>query len=439
MNPFYLDRTKVEAQLDLAKGGVLFIDEAYELGKGQYGSEACTALVAAMTDPRYAGVIIIIAGYQAEISSMLETNPGLKSRFNHFLEFPDWAPKDCVDGFMKRAEQDKYEVDRGAVVILKEGFERLLGLDGWGNARDVAQVYKSTLQHRADRVVGLPGGLPKSLTQADVSAAVKDLVSARALGFHYKAPMNAQVALPSAVVVAAPGGPLPGPSRPSIAPPTIAKDPVSYIESEPSTAIVQEVREATCEACDEAQVENSLTTQQGDCNRDAGVSDELWAALQQAKEEEGRREAQAIEEEERRAKEREAEILAAHEAEQVLARFSMQTHCKPLADIRPNDLHSRTSPQARIREIREEQQRQEAAQRAKAEYEAKLDAERRLREEAILRRQQELTRQEAIKAKLREISPCPAGFSWTKMGGGWRCGGGSHFVSDAELNARFSS
>ncbi|KAJ1555715.1 hypothetical protein HK405_014185 [Cladochytrium tenue] len=60
----YLGHTKksVEDTLSQARGGVCFIDEAYELGKGQFGQEAMTALVAAMTDPAYNGMVAIIAG-----------------------------------------------------------------------------------------------------------------------------------------------------------------------------------------------------------------------------------------------------------------------------------------------------------------------------------------------------------------------------------------
>ena len=95
-------------------------------------------------------------------------------------------------------------------------------------------------------------------------------------------------------------------------------------------------------------------------------------------------------------------------------------------------------PQARIKQIKEEQQRQEAARRAREEYEARLAAEDRKREEAEQRRRDELRKQEMIKEKLRQISPCPMGFSWTKVGHGWRCGGGSHFVSDKELQHNFT-
>ena len=63
-------KAKVDEKIDKAKGGVLFIDEAYELGKGVYGNEACTTLVAAMTDPKYDGLAIILAGYHADMLEM---------------------------------------------------------------------------------------------------------------------------------------------------------------------------------------------------------------------------------------------------------------------------------------------------------------------------------------------------------------------------------
>ncbi|KAI8896071.1 hypothetical protein BC833DRAFT_599019, partial [Globomyces pollinis-pini] len=74
-------KKKVTETLGQAKGSVLFIDEAYELGKGIYGEEAMTTLLAAMTDPEYKGMVIIIAGYPHDIDTMLNRNVGLKSRF----------------------------------------------------------------------------------------------------------------------------------------------------------------------------------------------------------------------------------------------------------------------------------------------------------------------------------------------------------------------
>jgi len=64
--------------------------------------EVCSTLVAGMTDPKYAGMSIVIAGYQADIQNMLDKNSGLKSHFNHFLGFPNWKATYCTNFFFSR-------------------------------------------------------------------------------------------------------------------------------------------------------------------------------------------------------------------------------------------------------------------------------------------------------------------------------------------------
>jgi len=372
-----------------------------------------------MTDPKYAGVVIIIAGYQADIASMLDTNPGLKSRFQHFLEFPDWGPDDCVSAFTKKASHGGYVMEPGIVSSLEWGFTKLTCLKGWGNARDVQLVWKATLQNRADRVVGQPTSPEKRLLELDVRDALQTLIRARESSFGRDLVPRSQEANSHAFADA--GGSSSGP-------PPVTRDehgpevgicreceeealPVDHAE-----AINEVTKDASKEAARDEAEGNEPPGVSVDCTRDDGVSDEVWAELEAAKEEERRREEELIAEQLKAEEERkriEAEMLAAYEAEQ-----------------------------ARIRVLQEEQQRQEAARRAQEAYEAKLAAERRKCEEEEHRRREEAARrkreEQRIKEKLRQISPCPAGFNWHRMGGGWRCGGGSHFVSDAELRKSFS-
>ena len=127
-------------RLNAARGGILFIDEAYDLGKGQYGVEAMNTLVAAMTSPVYKGTVIIIAGYSKDIREMLERNAGamarkklyltnltslnfcwrhdsffqlwlltgLKSRFQRFWNFEKWSCENCVKFIEEKAKTDHY-------------------------------------------------------------------------------------------------------------------------------------------------------------------------------------------------------------------------------------------------------------------------------------------------------------------------------------------
>jgi hypothetical protein len=78
----------------------------------------------------------------------------------------------------------------------------------------------------------------------------------------------------------------------------------------------------------------------------------------------------------------------------------------------------------------------EKMERLKREKEAAVKEEERKRIEKAI--EEELKKQQAIQEKIRQICPCPAGFSWYKCGSGWRCEGGSHFVSDGQLKSQFT-
>ena len=87
--------TKVTEALNDAAGGILFIDEAYNLGEGQFGKEACDTLVAAMTSREHSSVTVVIAGYADAIHEMLDVNSGLKSRFTRvrYRCDPHWTQR----------------------------------------------------------------------------------------------------------------------------------------------------------------------------------------------------------------------------------------------------------------------------------------------------------------------------------------------------------
>jgi hypothetical protein len=78
----------------------------------------------------------------------------------------------------------------------------------------------------------------------------------------------------------------------------------------------------------------------------------------------------------------------------------------------------------------------EELQRVRREQEALMERLRKEKDQRLL--EEELARQRAVQERIRSICPCPAGFSWFQVGGGWRCGGGSHFVTQAELDRRFT-
>ncbi|KAJ1538111.1 hypothetical protein HK096_001782, partial [Nowakowskiella sp. JEL0078] len=171
-------KKKVEEKLDEARGGVLFIDEAYELGKGHFGVEAMTTLVAAMTNPTYKGMVIIIAGYLKDINRMLDLNSGLKSRFTRFFNFENWEISDCIQYVNDQAEKDDIRVEKSALECFSTGFEQLIRLPGFGNGRDVVALWKKVLANRADRVV-TAHEIEKTVVLADVRPAVEEMVRVR--------------------------------------------------------------------------------------------------------------------------------------------------------------------------------------------------------------------------------------------------------------------
>ena len=149
---------KTREVIDSAKGGVLFIDEAYSLTPGSsqsdYGSEAIEVLLKAMEDQR-GDLVVIVAGYTDEMEDFLNSNPGLKSRFNKFIHFADYTPKELLDIFILISKKHGYRLTDDA-----EGeLEKLITLiyenrtENFANARITRNMFESVIQHQANRVV----------------------------------------------------------------------------------------------------------------------------------------------------------------------------------------------------------------------------------------------------------------------------------------------
>lgn len=269
----YLGQTQkvVENNLNQARGGLLFIDEAYTLGQGMFGSEACDTLVAAMTDPQYAGLVVVIAGYPKDIDNMLARNAGLKSRFTHTLEFPDWEVDDCVKFFLKKAKMNGFEVPGKGDKILQLGFRALQARDGFGNARDVDAVWKATCRFRADRII-IKGDERKQFAESDLQQATEELINGRNFA-REKQPMTKNFAL-----------------NQQQTPPCMDLEDSAYKHHNDAPIIMQAPDEME-EVCANEKNERTIQTGQdkseealqSDNGRDPNVSDEIWAELQIAK------------------------------------------------------------------------------------------------------------------------------------------------------------
>lgn len=146
---------KTEEVIQKALGGVLFIDEAYALtnkGGNDYGQEAVDTLLKAMEDHRD-DLIVIVAGYTELMEAFIRSNPGLESRFNRFLHFPDYTIDEMMAIFDLRCRQSGYTLAEDAKPILRD-LLKLLSLDvkGFGNARGVRNLFERAVTAQANRL-----------------------------------------------------------------------------------------------------------------------------------------------------------------------------------------------------------------------------------------------------------------------------------------------
>ncbi len=149
---------KTGEAIQKALGGVLFVDEAYALtdhGENDYGQEAVDTLLKAMEDHRD-DLVVIVAGYTELMETFVHSNPGLESRFNRFMHFPDYTVEEMLAIFDMRCEKSGYALAQDARDLLK-GLLALFSLDtkGFGNARGVRNLFERTVSAQADRLASL--------------------------------------------------------------------------------------------------------------------------------------------------------------------------------------------------------------------------------------------------------------------------------------------
>ena len=154
----YTGQTAIKTNqiMDRAKGNVLFIDEAYQMVSGDndsFGEEAVAELIARMENDRN-DLIVIIAGYDAEITQFLSTNPGLKSRFNRYIHFEDYNATDLAHIFYKMAKSKSYIMSDEVVQSLKDLMNQAYNRRGkdFGNARYVRNFFEKCVEEQANRL-----------------------------------------------------------------------------------------------------------------------------------------------------------------------------------------------------------------------------------------------------------------------------------------------
>lgn len=152
---------KTGAKIDEAQGGILFIDEAYALaGKGgqdDFGQEAIQVLLKRMEDLR-GQFGVIVAGYTGNMNDFIESNPGLRSRFDRTFSFSDYSPEDLYAIALSMLAAEKITPDAEAEAHLKSYFTQLYTLRDkhFGNARTVRQVMAEAIRNQNLRLAEMP-------------------------------------------------------------------------------------------------------------------------------------------------------------------------------------------------------------------------------------------------------------------------------------------
>ncbi|MBP3807858.1 MAG: AAA family ATPase [Eubacterium sp.] len=163
---------------DEAMGGILFIDEAYTLTNAEgedFGQEAVDTILKRMEDNRQ-DFIVIVAGYTDEMREFINSNPGLKSRFNKFIEFPDYSGDEMIKIFDLMCVSQDYVLNKEATDYVAEHLRDLAENheEHFANAREVRNYFERCIERQATRVVSEPNIDANSLTTFKLPDVIED-------------------------------------------------------------------------------------------------------------------------------------------------------------------------------------------------------------------------------------------------------------------------
>lgn len=156
----YMGQTalKTAQVIKKAKGGVLFIDEAYSLsseeGSNDYGREAIDTLVKGMEDYRD-DLVVIVAGYVDEMRKFINMNPGLRSRFNKYINFANYSSEEMLEIFKRQCEKAQFLLATDAEDAALQFFANCQDDPTFGNARGVRNFFDRVVMNQATRILNV--------------------------------------------------------------------------------------------------------------------------------------------------------------------------------------------------------------------------------------------------------------------------------------------
>lgn len=176
----------VKEKFKTAKGGVLFIDEAYSLVDDNFGKEAINTLVKFMDNNK--DTVVIFAGYPKEIKNFISCNPGMESRIKYFIDFPDYSIDELIDILKLKLSKRNLKATDKAIDAAKEKIKSAMVDEKFGNGRFVRNLLEKAIENHAvsisklkkitdDKLVTLQA---KDFESVDIS---KIKINSRSIGF----------------------------------------------------------------------------------------------------------------------------------------------------------------------------------------------------------------------------------------------------------------
>lgn len=167
----YVGQTAVKTNkvINSAVGGVLFIDEAYSLyseSAEDYGREAIATLLKRMEDERN-NLVVVMAGYTEEMKQFIDINPGLRSRFNRYIDFTDYSPDELYQIFKRYIDKEDFKLTPESELAFQKLFAEAYEKRDrtFGNARFVRNVFEKTIERQSLRVADITEPTVEQLTE----------------------------------------------------------------------------------------------------------------------------------------------------------------------------------------------------------------------------------------------------------------------------------
>jgi Cdc6-like AAA superfamily ATPase len=407
---------KTVAVLKRGLGKVLFVDEAYRLGEGQFAKEAIDELVDSLTKPQFFGkLVVILAGYSENMNRLLQVNPGLSSRFPEEVVFQNMSANECYTLLQRQLKAAGIEFipdncqSKGHSDVI-ERFDQLSRLPSWGNGRDVKTLSKA--------IAGAAFASAESVS-ATLAVSTKEVITALENMYANQMARRKTEAKPAVEYS----------SRSRTMPPIFDLLTDSLSARPPAISTSSATKPAAPEPAP-PNTDNNLDQQQRpgmavcEEQRDPGVTEGTWAQLQ----------ADIM-----------ANELAERQAQNAIAK--LEQHLETAQNEQEDSAKEARAVEeaARLRPVPDEGNDEEENERKRRHEEARLralkarlavrEAEEKLRR---IRAEEERKRKEEAVAqkKLRQMGVCPVGFRWIKQSTGYRCAGGSHFVSKEALEVQ---